>query len=111
MLKQLRASFVILLLLTAVTGGAYPLVITVIAKTCFAHKAEGSVLTGDRGSQLIGQPFDDPRYFWGRPSATVDTAGKALPYNAASSSGSNLAPTNPALLELVKSRVDALRKA
>ncbi|HSV14832.1 MAG TPA: potassium-transporting ATPase subunit KdpC [Tepidisphaeraceae bacterium] len=111
MLKQLRASIVILLLLTAITGVAYPFAITVIAKTCFPRQAAGSLLANGAGSKLIGQPFDDPRYFWGRPSATVDAAGKPLPYNAAGSGGSNLSPTNPQQIDLVKSRVEALQKS
>jgi K+-transporting ATPase ATPase C chain len=63
------------------------------------------------GSHLIGQPFDDPKYFWGRLSATADSNGKALPYNAGTSGGSNLGPTNPALVDEVKGRVDALHAA
>ncbi len=88
---------------------AYPAFITAIAQTVFQNKANGSVIMLDGkavGSDLIGQTFDDPRYFWGRPSATGPTG-----YNAAASSGSNLGPTNPALLDAIKSRVEAIRAA
>jgi K+-transporting ATPase ATPase C chain len=91
--------------LTLITGVIYPLIVTGIAKVAFAHQAEGSLLSPG-GSELIGQPFDDPKYFWGRLSATAP-----MPYNAAASSGSNLGPTNPALVEAVKARLDALRSA
>jgi len=112
MLAQLRAAVVSLFALTVVTGIAYPLLVTGIAQAAFPHQANGSVLTaGGRevGSRLIGQSFDDPRYFWGRLSATSDANGKALPYNGAASVGSNLGPTNPALLDEVKGRLDALK--
>jgi K+-transporting ATPase ATPase C chain len=82
-----------LVLLTAVTGIAYPAVVTAIAQLAFPYQANGSLIVKDGttvGSALIGQPFDDPKYFWGRPSAT-----SPFPYNAGSSSGSNLGPTNP----------------
>ncbi|MCE9589287.1 MAG: potassium-transporting ATPase subunit KdpC [Planctomycetes bacterium] len=109
MLKQIRSAIVMLLLLTLLTGVVYPLAVTGIAQALFPHEANGSlVLRGGQavGSALIGQPFDDPKYFWGRPSATAPMA-----YNAAASSGSNLGPLNPALLENVKSRLAALRAA
>jgi K+-transporting ATPase ATPase C chain len=96
---------VLLLLLTLLTGVVYPLLVTGIAKVAFANKREGSIMQAG-GSELIGQPFDDPKYFWGRPSATGP-----VPYNAAAGSGSNLAPSNPALPELVKARIDALKAA
>jgi K+-transporting ATPase ATPase C chain len=100
---------VLFVLLTILTGVIYPAVVTLVAQAAFPHQANGSVLVRDDkavGSELIGQPFDDPRYFWGRPSATDPT-----PYNAASSTGSNLGPTNPDLLSTVRNRVEALRKA
>jgi K+-transporting ATPase ATPase C chain len=113
MLAQLRAAIVSLLALTLVTGIAYPLLVTGIAQAAFPRQANGSVVVRDGkpvGSRLIGQPFDDPRYFWGRLSATSDANGKPLAYNAAQSTGSNLGPTNPALLDEIKGRLDALQK-
>jgi len=109
MLKQIRPAFVVFILLTALTGIAYPLFVTGVAQLLFPEKANGSLIRsegGYAGSELIGQPFDDPKYFWGRPSATPD-----FPYNSASSSGSNLGPSNPVLVETVKERVAALEKA
>jgi len=102
-----RAAFVSLVLFTVITGVVYPVVVTGIAQLVFPAQANGSLITRDGkvvGSSLIGQPFDDPKYFWGRPSAT-----SPFPYNAASSSGSNLGPTNPDLIKAVQGRVDALR--
>src|SRR5580692_475005 len=100
MLAELRAAVVTLLTLTLLTGVAYPLLVTGIAQAAFPRQANGSLILKDRktvGSQLIGQSFDLPRYFWGRVSATGTTAdsSKAQPYNAAASTGSNLGPTNP----------------
>ena len=109
MLKELKPAFVILLGLTVVTGVAYPLLVTGVAQGLFAHQANGSLIEQDGkvvGSALIGQPFSDPKYFWGRPSATAPT-----PYNAAASSGSNQGPLNPALEEAVKARIAALQAA
>lgn len=109
MLAHLRAALVSLALFTVVTGLLYPVLVTAIAQVVFPHRANGSlVLKDDKpvGSELIGQPFDDPKYFWGRGSAT-----SPFPYNAGASSGSNLGPTNPALHEAVKGRVEALRQA
>ena len=114
MLSQLRAALVSLALFTVLTGMAYPLLVTGIAQAAFPHQANGSIILKDGkgvGSQLIGQPFDDPKYFWGRLSATLDANGKALPYNASASAGSNLGPTNPALTDAAKARIDALRAA
>ena len=108
-MTHLRASIVSLVVLTVVTGVIYPLVVTGIAQAVFPHQANGSLIVRDGkvvGSALIGQPFDDPKYFWGRPSAT-----SPFGYNAAASSGSNLSPTNPALIKSVQDRVDALRAA
>ena len=109
MFRQLRPVLMVFLLLTVVTGIVYPLLVTGVAQLVFPEKANGSLIRsegGYAGSELIGQPFDDPKYFWGRLSATPD-----FPYNAASSSGSNLGPSNPALVEAVKTRVAALQKA
>jgi K+-transporting ATPase ATPase C chain len=109
MRAQLRTAIVIFLGLAAITGVVYPLAITGIAQVAFPRQANGSLVTaGGRvaGSKLIGQPFDAPKYFWGRPSAT-----RLFPYNAAASTGSNLGPTNPELIALVQARVQALRDA
>src|SRR5437870_8412420 len=109
MLAHVRAAIVSLVVLSAVTGIAYPAVVTVIAQVVFPHQANGSLIVKDGkvvGSALIGQPFDDPKYFWGRPSATTPFG-----YNASSSSGSNQGPTNPDLIKAVQARVDALRAA
>jgi K+-transporting ATPase ATPase C chain len=114
MLSQIRAAVVSLLALTVVTGLAYPLLVTGIAQAAFPRQANGSLIEKDGkvlGSRLIGQPFDDPRYFWGRLSATQDSNGKPLAYNGAASLASNLGPTNPALVDAVNARIDALRKA
>lgn len=114
MLSQVRAALVSLAILTLVTGIAYPLLVTGIAQAAFPHQANGSLILRSGkpiGSRLIGQPFDSPRYFWGRLSATTDANGKALPYNGQSSAGSNLGPTNPALVDEVKARIEALKAA
>jgi K+-transporting ATPase ATPase C chain len=109
MSRQLRPAVVLLVLLTALTGVAYPLLVTLVAQVVFPAQARGSLVTrgaGVVGSALIGQPFSDARYFWGRPSATAP-----FEYNAAASSGSNRGPLNPALVDAVKARADALRAA
>ncbi len=114
MLAQLRAAVVVLLALTVITGVAYPLLVTGIAQAAFPRQANGSLITKDGktlGSSLIGQSFDDPKYFWGRLSATLDANSKPLPYNGASSYASNLGPTNPALVDEVQARIDALHAA
>jgi K+-transporting ATPase ATPase C chain len=106
MKKQLRPALTIFLFLTLITGVVYPLTVTGIAQVFFPHQANGSLIDiGGRlyGSELIGQQFDDPKYFWGRPSA----AG----YNAAASSGSNYGPMNPSLEKVVQARIDALKEA
>lgn len=98
-----------LVVMTALTGVAYPYLVTGIAQIAFPHAANGSLIEqGGKtaGSELIGQPFDAPKYFWSRPSAT-----SPQPYNGASSSGSNQGPRNPALLDAVRDRVKALRDA
>lgn len=107
-MSTLRPALVLLVLLTLLTGVAYPLFVTGIAQAAFPSQANGSLIKdekGARGSVLIGQPFDDPKYFWSRLSATAPA------YNAGASSGSNLGPLNPALIEAVKGRVEALRAA
>src|SRR5213594_734637 len=107
MLAHLRPAIVSLILLSAVTGLAYPALVTAIAQVVFSYQANGSLIVKDGksvGSALIGQPFDDPKYFWGRPSAT-----SPFGYNAGASAGSNLSPTNADLIKTVQGRVDALR--
>jgi potassium-transporting ATPase KdpC subunit len=114
MLAQLRAAVVSLLAFTVITGVAYPLLVTGVAQAAFPSQANGSLIVQNGkavGSRLVGQPFDDPRYFWGRISATSDSNGKPLAYNGAASTGSNLGPTNPALVDEVKGRIDALHEA
>lgn len=94
-------------LFTVLTGLAYPLAVTGLAQALFPYQADGSLIRDHGavvGSELIGQPFDDPRYFWGRPSATAPYA-----YNAAASTGSNQGPTNPALKDAVAARIAALK--
>lgn len=107
-MSELRPALVLLLLMTLLTGVAYPLLVTGIAQAAFPRQANGSLVSkksGPHGSELIGQPFDDPKYFWSRPSATSPA------YNGGASSGSNLGPLNPALREAVRARVNALRAA
>jgi K+-transporting ATPase ATPase C chain len=107
MQTQLRPALVSLAALTLITGLLYPLVVTGVAQVLFPRQANGSLILIDGkpvGSSLIGQPFDAPKYFWGRPSAT-----SPFPYNAAASSGSNLGPTNDALMKAVQARIDALK--
>ncbi|HSL02794.1 MAG TPA: potassium-transporting ATPase subunit KdpC [Nitrospiraceae bacterium] len=109
MRTQLRPALVSLAALTLITGLLYPLVITGLAQVLFPRQANGSLILIDGkpvGSSLIGQPFDAPKYFWGRPSATAP-----FPYNATASSGSNLGPTNDALMKAVQVRIDALKTA
>jgi len=115
MFAQFRPAIVILLLFTLITGVVYPLVVTGIAQAVFPHQANGSLIVKNGkalGSELIGQSFDDPKYFWGRLSATG-----TFPYNAfnaanlTASSGSNYGPLNPALIEAVKARIAALKAA
>jgi len=107
MMSVLKPAAVLLLLFTLLTGVVYPLAVSSVAQVFFPAQANGSlILAKERivGSSLIGQAFDDPRYFWSRPSATSPT-----PYNAAASTGSNLGPTNPALHQAVRERAAALR--
>jgi potassium-transporting ATPase KdpC subunit len=113
-MKMIRAALVSFVLLTVLTGVLYPLAVTAIAKTCFANQAEGSLIDKDGhatldekaavGSSLIGQTFDQPQYFWSRPSATSPQA-----YNASASSGSNAGPS--AIAPTIQGRVDALHQA
>jgi K+-transporting ATPase ATPase C chain len=108
--KLIRQALIMLLLMTLITGVVYPLVVTGIAQVAFAHTANGSVVENDAGkalgSELIGQAFTDPKYFWPRPSAT-----SPFPSNPSSSGASNLGPTNSALTDAVKQRIDALHAA
>ncbi len=109
MISQLRPAIVAFLLLSVITGLLYPFVVTGIAQVVFPSQANGSLIVQNGqvvGSKLIGQSFDDPKYFWGRLSATAP-----YPYNAGASSGSNLGPTNKALFDEVQGRIDALHKA
>jgi K+-transporting ATPase ATPase C chain len=106
---HLRPALVTFAVLTALTGAVYPLLVTGIGQLAFPDQAAGSLIHRDGkpvGSSLIGQSFSDPKYVWGRPSATGP-----MPYNAANSSGSNQGPLNPALTDAVKGRIDALRAA
>jgi K+-transporting ATPase ATPase C chain len=108
-MSHIRPAAVLLALFTALTGLVYPAAVTGVAQFLFPHQANGSLIVRDGrvvGSELIGQPFERPAYFWSRPSATTP-----VPYNAASSAASNLGPTNPALAEAVAQRVAALRAA
>ena len=105
----IRPALMTLLIFTLITGVIYPLVVTGVAQLVFPRQANGSLIVRNGqavGSELIGQSFDDPKYFWGRPSAT-----SPFPYNAAASSGSNLGPSNPTLMEAVQARIAALKAA
>src|SRR5882762_4047254 len=118
MFSQIRPAIVLLVLMTLLTGLAYPLAVTGIAAILFPYQAGGSLIERDGkviGSALIGQNFSDPKYFHGRPSATTDTdpndPSKTIPapYNAANSGGSNVGPTSKALIERVKADAAALK--
>jgi K+-transporting ATPase ATPase C chain len=115
MRAQIRPAIMALLIFTVLMGIVYPSIVTGIAQLVFPHQANGSLIVKDGkplGSELIGQSFDDPKYFWGRLSATGD-----FPYNAfnadtlTASSGSNYGPSNPALIAAVQARIDALKAA
>jgi K+-transporting ATPase ATPase C chain len=109
MTKMIRNTLMSLLLFTVITGFIYPMVVTGIAQVIFPGKANGSIITKNGkavGSALLGQQFEDPKYFWGRLSATTP-----YPYNGGSSSGSNLGPNNPDLMKAVQARIQALRDA
>jgi potassium-transporting ATPase KdpC subunit len=109
MSSTIRPALVLFLIMTVITGVAYPLLVTGIACVVFPHQAGGSLIEKDGkaiGSRLIGQSFSDPKHFWSRPSATGP-----FPYNASASGGSNQGSLNPALTHAVKSRIEALRAA
>jgi len=110
MSTYLKPAAMMLFLLTLVTGAAYPALVTVLAQALFSDQANGSLIKNQQGqligSELIGQTFSEPKYFWSRPSATGPYG-----YNAAASSGSNLGPTNPALTDAVAARIQALKEA
>jgi K+-transporting ATPase ATPase C chain len=110
MLLALRQVSVILILFTVILGGVYPAIVTGLSKWWFPKQADGSIIKDEKGnaigSELIGQNFTSPEYFWGRPSATAP-----MPYNAAASTGSNLSNSAPALLDAIKARVDTLKQA
>jgi K+-transporting ATPase ATPase C chain len=109
MLTQIKPAIVLFALLAIITGLIYPFVITGIAQAVFPQQANGSLIYRNGqlvGSALIGQPFDDPKYFWGRLSATAP-----FPYNAAASSGSNYGPLSSALTDAAKARIEALKAA
>jgi K+-transporting ATPase ATPase C chain len=119
MLREIRPAIVFIVTLTVITGLAYPLAMTGIAGVIFPHRAQGSLLERDGkvvGSELIGQEFTSDKYFHGRPSATTapdpadSTKAVPAPYNAANSGGSNLGPTNKALIERVQGDVDKLKQ-
>jgi K+-transporting ATPase ATPase C chain len=119
MLKQIRPAIVLIVLMTVLTGLAYPLAMTGLAQVLFPHQAAGSLIEKDGkviGSELIGQNFSDAKYFHGRPSATTDTdpndSTKTVPapYNAGNSGGSNAGPTSKSLIERVQGDVDTLKK-
>lgn len=109
MFTELRPAILITIVLTVLTGGVYPLLVTGIAQVAMPRQANGSLIERDGkaiGSELIAQPFGSAKYFWSRPSAT-----SPYPYNASSSSGSNKGPTNPALTDTVAARIKTLRDA
>jgi len=110
MVKHFKPAVILFALLTVLTGVIYPAVVTGLAQLLFPNQANGSLMEDGNGkptgSSLIGQPFSSPGHFWGRPSATGP-----FPNNAGASSGSNLGPTNPALVDAVKARIDALKAA
>ena len=107
---HIKPAIILFVILSVLTGGIYPAVVTALAQVLFPSQANGSLIRDGQGkavgSELIGQAFSDPKYFWGRPSATGP-----YPYNAGASSGSNQGPTNPALGDAVKARIQALKEA
>ena len=112
--QQLRPAILLLVLLTLITGVAYPGVVTAIGQAAFPNQANGSFITVNGqavGSSLIGQAFDQPKYFWGRPSAAGVTDSNPAGYDGTSSAGSNLGPTSKALIDRITASVDQLRQA
>jgi len=108
-MKEITITLRLFLVMTVLTGIVYPLLVTAVAQAAFSHKANGSLIQQNGnvlGSSLVGQSFTNPKFFWGRPSATSPN-----PYNAASSSGSNLGPTNPELIKLIQERITQLKEA
>ena len=110
MIKHIKPALLLFIILTVLTGVIYPAIVTALAQLLFPSQANGSLITNSngnpQGSSLIGQAFTNPAYFWSRPSAT-----SPFPDNAGASSGSNLGPTNPALVAAIKARVEALKAA
>ena len=109
MIKMIHNSLMSLLLFTIITGFIYPMAVTGLAQVIFPDQASGSIITKNGkavGSELLGQQFEDPKYFWGRLSGTAP-----YPYNGGSSSGSNLGPNNPDLMKAAQARIQALREA
>jgi K+-transporting ATPase ATPase C chain len=109
MWQSIRTALLLLFVMTLLTGVVYPLAVTGFAQALFPRQANGSLIKINQeksASELVGQPFSEPRYFWGRPSATIPVA-----YNGASSTGSNLGPSNPALKEAIRKRIAALLDA
>ncbi|MDD5580309.1 MAG: potassium-transporting ATPase subunit KdpC [Methylobacter sp.] len=110
MIKHFKPAIILFIILSVLTGVIYPALVTGLAQLLFFHQANGSLMTDSSGKttgfRLIGQPLSSPGHFWGRPSATGP-----FPYNAGASSGSNLGPTNPALIDAVKVRIQALKAA
>jgi potassium-transporting ATPase KdpC subunit len=112
--QQLRPAILLLVLLTLITGVAYPGIVTAIGQVAFPSQANGSFITvngAQVGSSLIGQAFDQPKYFWGRPSDAGATASNPAGYDGTSSAGSNLGPTSKALIDRISASVDQLRQA
>ena len=112
--QQLRPAILLLVLLTLITGVAYPGIVTAIGQVAFPSQANGSFITvngAEVGSSLIGQAFDQPKYFWGRPSDAGATASNPAGYDGTSSAGSNLGPTSKALIDRITASVDRLRQA
>ena len=111
--RVLRPAIVMLVAMTVITGAVYPAAVTAVAQVVFPHQANGSMIVVNGtavGSSLIGQYFDDPKYFWGRPSAAVSSAAPSG-YDASNSAGSNLGPTNKQLIDTITARIDAMRTA
>jgi K+-transporting ATPase ATPase C chain len=109
MLRDLKPAVLLFVLLTLLTGVAYPMLVTGLAQLLFPAQANGSLIVNNGklvGSALVGQPFSDPKYFWGRPSATAP-----MPYNGGASGGANQGPLNPALEDALKSRIAVLKES